>query len=199
MKQYKSKELICGCDEAGRGALAGPVVASAVILPKKFPFQNINDSKKLSPKRREELSAIIKENSLYWSVGIVPPNEIDIMNILNASIKAMHLAIDKINNKMDNRTIGLLLIDGNKFKKYKNIKHKCIVKGDSKYMSIAAASILAKTHRDSIMKKLGLINSKYHWNQNKGYPTKEHRISIAKFGITKYHRKTFKLLDSQYS
>jgi len=199
MRQYKSIELICGCDEAGRGALAGPVVASAVILPKKFPFDKINDSKKLSPKIREELSSIIKENSLYWSVGIVNSNEIDKMNILNASIKAMHLAIDQISKKMDTRTIGLLLIDGNKFKQYRNIKHKCVIKGDAKYMSIAAASILAKTHRDTIMRKLGLINSQYKWNHNKGYPTKEHRISIARFGITKYHRKTFKLLDSQYS
>ena len=141
MEQYITKELVCGCDEAGRGSLAGPVVASAVILPKNFVCKKIDDSKTISPKLREQLSLIIKAKSLYWSISSVHAFEIDKINILNASIKAMHLAIEKITKSMNNKKIGLLLIDGNKFKNYQKIQHKCIVKGDSKYMSIAAASI----------------------------------------------------------
>lgn len=189
--------MICGCDEAGRGALAGPVVASAVILPKKFRNKKLNDSKKMSKNNRMELSKIIKKESLFWAIGVIQPHEIDKMNILNASIKAMHLAIKKLIIQM-NTYPDLLLIDGNRFKTYKNVKHKCIIKGDSKYCSIAAASILAKTHRDKIMLHLDKTHPQYNWDSNKGYPTKHHKMAIIKHGVTKHHRKSFKLLDTQY-
>ena len=195
---YKSKKIICGCDEAGRGALAGPVVAGAVILPKNFTHEKLNDSKKISIKSKLELSKIIKKESLYWAIGIIKPIEIDQINILNASIKAMHIAIQKVITQMQ-KNPDILLIDGNKFKPYNHIHHKCIIKGDSKYCSMAAASILAKTCRDEIMIKLAQKHPQYNWDRNKGYPTKQHKKQIIDSGITKHHRKSFKLLESQYS
>ena len=194
VKEYHSDQIVCGCDEAGRGALAGPVVASAVILPKGFLHSELNDSKKISINSRIKLSDIIKQKSLCWAIGIVQPREIDKINILNASIKAMHIAIKKLTQKPD-----ILLIDGNRFHTYNDITHKCIIKGDSKYCSIAAASILAKTHRDKIMQKLDAQCPEYNWKKNKGYPTKQHKKQIIHAGITKHHRKSFKLLDPQYA
>ena len=199
VSQYKSAKLICGCDEAGRGALAGPVVASAVILPKKKIIQDLNDSKKISKRLRYKLSEIIKKESVAWAIGVIDVNEIDSINILNSSIKAMHLAIKKIIKKLRGNPPDLLLIDGNRFQPYNDIEYKCIVRGDSKYSSIAAASILAKTYRDDLMIKLGEKYPEYNWTQNKGYPTKEHKIKILHSGINKHHRKSFKLLDIQYT
>ncbi len=191
--KYNTNQIICGCDEAGRGALAGPVVASAVILPKDFTHPDINDSKKISINLRIQLSKIIKQKSVCWSIGVVQPIDIDKINILNASIKAMHIAIKKLKKKPE-----ILLIDGNRFHAYRDINHKCIIKGDAKYYSIAAASILAKTHRDEIMIKLHNQHPVYNWKKNKGYPTKQHKRQIISTGITKHHRKSFKLLDEQY-
>ena len=188
IKRYSLNKLVAGCDESGRGSLAGPVVAAAVILPKGFKNTKLNDSKLLSENNRYLLRSIIEDRAISFSVGIVSPLEIDKINILNASFLAMHRAIKKLNTKPE-----LLLIDGNRFNSYKNIKHKCIIKGDSKYYSIAAASILAKTFRDDMMKKLDLELPVYKWKSNKGYPTKEHRIAIKENGISKYHRKSFKL------
>ncbi len=192
LKHYNSDVITAGCDEAGRGCLAGPVVAAAVILPKNFKNKLLNDSKKLSKKQRELLTPIIKKKSISYAIGIANSSEIDSINILNASFLAMHRAIKRLNTKAE-----LLLIDGNRFNTYNNIKHKCIVRGDSKYMSIAAASILAKTYRDNIMKDIDAEFPKYKWIKNKGYPTKEHRQAIKKEGISKYHRKSFQLLESQ--
>tara|TARA_B100000965_G_scaffold406136_1_gene443363 strand:+ start:1030 stop:1641 length:612 start_codon:yes stop_codon:yes gene_type:complete len=189
---YPSDKIVCGCDEAGRGSLAGPVVAAAVIFPKGFVNSKINDSKKLSYSKRLELSTIIKKGCLAWSIGQVDSKEIDKINILNASIKAMHKAIRKLIIK-DNTYPQIILVDGNKFTPFNNIEYKCIVKGDAKYMSIAAASILAKSHRDEIMIKLHKKHNFYNWNQNKGYPTKDHKMKITKMGISKYHRKSFNL------
>ena len=191
LKPFFDKTLIeVGCDEAGRGCLAGPVVAAAVILPKDFKNKLLNDSKKLTELQRNKLRPIIESEAINWTVGIVSPKEIDEINILNASFKAMHLAIDQLKNKPE-----LILVDGNRFNNYKDIDHKCIVKGDSKYMSIAAASILAKTYRDEIMMKLHAKHPNYLWAKNKGYPTKEHRNAIEKQGATYYHRKSFTLLS----
>ena len=198
IKQYQSKELICGCDEAGRGALAGPVVAAAVILPSNFKNFGINDSKKLSQKNRMKLSAIIKKESCAWSVGIVDNSEIDKINILNASIKAMHLTITRIIKKIKNPKKIKLLVDGNRFHKYKNLNHICVVKGDQKYLSIAAASIIAKTYRDEFMCKLDKQYPNYMWKKNKGYPTKLHKAAIINYGTNKYHRTSFKLFNQQY-
>ena len=198
MKQYSIKHIICGCDEAGRGSLAGPVVAGAVIFPKKFSHKEINDSKKISTKKREELSNIIKQQSLAYGIGVINVKEIDNINILNSSINAMHLAIINLMKSAPYLQPDILLIDGNRFRKYKKIPHKCIIKGDSKYISIAAASILAKTYRDKLMIDLHQISPKYNWEKNKGYPTREHKTAIMQFGITKNHRKSFKLLDEQY-
>ncbi len=192
LKHYPFNGLVAGCDEAGRGCLAGPVVAAAVILPKKFQNHILNDSKKLTEKKRDELEDLIKNSCISWGIGIVSAKEIDEINILNASFLAMHRAIDKLANKPK-----LLLIDGNRFNKYKNTPHRCIVKGDSKYLSIAAASILAKTHRDEYMKKMNDEHPDYRWKKNKGYPTKEHRIAIQEKGITQLHRKSFKQLPTQ--
>ena len=192
LKHYKSKLIVAGCDEAGRGCLAGPVVAAAVILPKDFKNKILNDSKVLSKKKRELLRSIIKKESLSWAIGIAEPKEIDKINILNASFLAMHRAINTLNTKSE-----LLLIDGNRFNPYTNIPHKCIIKGDGKYLSIAAASVLAKTYRDDIMKKLDLESPEYKWKKNKGYPTKEHRKAITEYGVTIHHRKSFKLLPTQ--
>jgi len=177
-----------GCDEAGRGCLCGPVVAAAVILPENFSCDILNDSKKLSEKKRNELRIIIEKEALSYGVAFVSHERIDEINILNASIEAMHLAIDKLST-----TPKHIIIDGNRFKPYKNIPHDTIIKGDGKYLSIAAASILAKTYRDEYMEKLHLEYPEYNWKQNKGYPTKAHREAIKEFGATDHHRKTFKL------
>ena len=181
-----------GCDEAGRGCLAGPVVAAAVILPKKFKHPILNDSKKLTPKQRATLKDEIINLAISWKVAFVNNNEIDEMNILRASIKAIHLAIEGLERKPQ-----FLLIDGNSFFPYKDIRHKTIIKGDGLFFSIAAASILAKTFRDEYMEKIHFEFPDYGWNQNKGYPTSFHKSAILKHGITPYHRRTFNLLDTQ--
>ncbi len=184
-----TEDLIeAGCDEAGRGCLAGPVFAAAVILPKDFTDENLNDSKKLSPKKREELRRIIQKKAIAWAVASCTNKEIDKDNILKSSINAMHKAIRKLKV-----TPQLLLIDGNRFRKYESIPHKTIIGGDGLYMSIAAASILAKTYRDEYMMKLDKNYPEYNWRSNKGYPTKEHYKGIEIAGISKYHRKTFNL------
>ena len=188
------KKIEVGCDEAGRGCLAGPVVAAAVILPKNYKQPLLNDSKQLSEKKRILLKTEIKEHAIAYAVGIVNHKEIDKINILNASILAMHRALDQIKNPFDS-----ILVDGNRFKNYKETEHHCIIKGDSKYLSIAAASILAKTYRDDLMKKLHLEHPQFQWEQNKGYPTKSHRAAIKKNGVSQYHRKSFKLLPEQLS
>jgi len=187
-----SDKIELGCDEAGRGCLAGPVVAAAVILPSNFKNKLLNDSKQLSKKNRDLLEIIIKREALSFAIGIVSPQEIDEINILNASFLAMHRAIDEIKGKYQ-----LLLIDGNRFNKYKKVPHQCIVKGDEKFMSIAAASVLAKTARDKIMKELSEEFPQYGWESNQGYPTKKHRDGIRKFGANIYHRKSFRLLPNQ--
>lgn len=181
-----------GCDEAGRGCLAGPVVAAAVIFNKSFDHELINDSKKLNEKQRESLRPIIEQEALAWAVAFVDHETIDDINILNASILAMHRALEKLKIQPD-----FILVDGNKFKQYENITHQTIVKGDSKYLSIAAASILAKTHRDAHMKALHEEFPMYDWKQNKGYPTAFHREALKEFGISKYHRKSFNLIPPQ--
>lgn len=181
-----------GCDEAGRGCLAGPVFAAAVILSPNFSNDMLNDSKKLSEKKRVELREIIEKEAIAWAVGIVDQEEIDQINILNASFLAMHRAIEQLKVKPEH-----LLIDGNRFNQYKKIKHTCVIKGDGKYASIAAASILAKTYRDDFMMKIHKEFPNYDWNSNKGYPTKKHRLAIKEFGINKYHRKSFGLLPDQ--
>ena len=193
LKPYHTEGLIeAGCDEAGRGCLAGPVVASAVILPPHFHNKLLNDSKKLSEKQRSLLRPIIEKEATAWGVGIVSPQEIDEINILNASFLAMHRAIEQLKQKPEQ-----LLIDGNRFNTYKDIPHHCIVKGDGKFLSIAAASILAKTYRDEIMEKLDLEFNSYAWKNNKGYPTAEHRKAIKEKGITPHHRKSFQLIPAQ--
>ena len=193
LKAFHSKGLTeAGCDEAGRGCLAGPVVASAVILPTNFRHKLLNDSKQLTHKQRQILEPIIKEKALSWAIGIVSPQEIDEINILNASFLAMHRAIDKLERKVD-----LLLIDGNRFKTYKDIKHLCIVKGDSKFASIAAASVIAKNFRDEIMLDLDSKFTQYDWKNNKGYPTAKHREAIRQIGACKHHRKSYQLLPAQ--
>ena len=181
-----------GCDEAGRGCLAGPVTAAAVILPKNFRHNILNDSKKLTAKQRACLKDEIINSAIAWKVAFVDSNEIDEMNILRASIKAMHIAIEGLNTEPQ-----FLLIDGNRFYPYKNIGHKTIVKGDGKYFSIAAASVLAKTFRDEYMEKIHCEFPEYGWNQNKGYPTAFHRNALIKYGLTPYHRKSFSLFDTQ--
>ena len=190
--KHTNYKFECGLDEAGRGCLAGPVTAAAVILKPNFKHELIDDSKKLNKIKREELSKIIIKNSLDYSIGFVYPRKIDEINILNASILAMHKCISKLKIKPE-----FLIVDGNRFKKYKNIKHKTIVKGDSKYLSIASASILAKYSRDIYMEKISKKFPDYFWHKNKGYPTKEHKNAIIRFGITNHHRKSFKLYDEQ--
>ena len=192
LKHFPSDKIIAGCDEAGRGCLAGPVVAAAVVLPKRFKNIILNDSKVLSEKNRDLLRPIIEKQAITWAIGIVSPDEIDEINILNASFLAMHRAIENLAIKAE-----LLIIDGNRFNPYPEIPHECIIKGDGKFMSIAAASILAKTYRDDIMKELDLKSPDYHWKKNKGYPTKQHRKAIAEIGTNKHHRKTFQLLPAQ--
>lgn len=189
---YKEGIVEAGCDEAGRGPLAGPVVAAAVILPTDYKHQLLNDSKKLNKKQLNELEEVIKHDALAYSVQEVSHSKIDEINILNASYLAMHLAIKDLSV-----TPELLLIDGNRFKPYPGIAHECIVKGDGKYMSIAAASILAKTHRDRIMTQLAEQYPGYGWETNAGYPTTKHREAIRTLGITPYHRKSFRLLPEQ--
>ncbi len=186
--------LEAGCDEAGRGCLAGPVVAAAVILPEDFSSEVLNDSKKLSKVQREALRLQIEKEALGFGVAFVSEREIEKINILQASITAMHRAIDKLQIRPK-----FLSIDGNKFKSYAGIPHQTVVKGDGKYLNIAAASILAKTYRDEYMGDLSLEYPKYGWAKNKGYPTKEHRSAIASYGATVHHRKTFKLLPEQLS
>ncbi len=189
LKKFYSKKLIeAGCDEAGRGCFAGPVFAAAVILPRDFEDELLNDSKQLTVKQRNTLREIIEREASAWAVASVDNIEIDEINILNASFLAMHKAIDKLKI-----TPKLLLIDGNRFNKYKNIPHKCIIKGDGKYLSIAAASVLAKTHRDEFMLNLDKEFPDYDWKNNKGYPTPKHKQAIAKYGISPYHRKSFNL------
>lgn len=190
--KFSNFKVECGTDEAGRGCLAGPVTAAAIVLKNNFLNNEINDSKKISKKTRDRLRPIIKKNALKYSIAHVYPQKIDKINILNASILAMHKAIDKITTK-----INFIIVDGNKFKNFKNIPHETIIKGDEKYLSIAAASILAKTERDEYMLKIHKEFPEYGWDKNKGYPTKFHKQAILKFGITKYHRKSFKLIDDQ--
>jgi len=189
---FQKGKIEAGCDEAGRGCLAGPVFASAVILPTDFKHPLLNDSKKLTEKQRDLLRPIIEKEAIAWAVGSYSPKEIDEVNILNASFLSMHRAIDQLTTKPTS-----LLIDGNRFKPYLKTPHHCIIKGDGKYLSIAAASVLAKTYRDELMKKLALDYPAYSWQQNKGYPTKAHRAAIKKYGATEHHRMSFRLLAAE--
>lgn len=190
--KFSDYKIECGTDEAGRGCLAGPVTAAAVILKDNFLNNEINDSKKISKKTRYRLKSIIENSALEHSFSHVYPDEIDEVNILNASILAMHKSLSKLKSNID-----FIIVDGNKFKSFKNKPYKTIIKGDEKYLSIAAASILAKTERDNYMLKIHEEFPQYGWNTNKGYPTKFHKQAILEFGITKYHRKSFKLFDEQ--
>ena len=191
---YKGK-IEAGCDEAGRGCLAGSVYAAAVILPDGYQNELLNDSKQLSEKKRYQLREIIERDAVAWAVGIVTPEEIDQINILNASILAMHRALDQLKVRPE-----AIIVDGNRFKPYQDLPHTTIVKGDGKYLAIAAASILAKTYRDDYMNQLAEEYPQYDWLSNKGYPTKKHREAIKQFGITPYHRKSYNLLgDGQLS
>lgn len=189
---HTKDKVEAGCDEAGRGCLAGPVVAAAVILPKKYKHKKLNDSKQLTREEREELRWQIERDAIAFSVARVESEEIDVINILNASFEAMHRALDHLTERPE-----LLLIDGNRFKAYRDIEHKCIVKGDAKYLSIAAASILAKTYRDEWMQQLNAQYPGYGWDTNVGYPTEKHRDGIRALGITPQHRKSFTLLPAQ--
>ncbi|HKM92910.1 MAG TPA: ribonuclease HII [Prolixibacteraceae bacterium] len=184
----KANVIEAGCDEAGRGCLAGPVVAAAVILPHNFENELLNDSKQLSEKQRYLLRPLIEEQAIAWGLGFVTHTEVDQINVLNASILAMHRAIEKLQVKPEH-----LIIDGNRFKPYANIPHQCVVKGDGKYLAIAAASVLAKTYRDDFMLQLHDEFPVYCWNSNKGYPTKAHREAIMRIGTTPYHRLSFRL------
>ena len=186
-----NNKLECGTDEAGRGCLAGPVTAAAVILPKKFKNKWLDDSKKLSQKKREFLRPIIEKDALEFRLSHVHSSEIDKINILNASILAMHQAIEKLEN------VTFIAVDGNRFKPFGKVPHEIVIKGDGKYLNIAAASILAKTYRDDYMIQIHEEFPMYNWKQNKGYPTKEHREAIKKYGPSKYHRKSFKLISNQ--
>ncbi|WP_068597684.1 ribonuclease HII [Vaginella massiliensis] len=192
IKKLTHHQYECGCDEAGRGCLAGPVVAAAVIFPNDFFDSAINDSKMLTEKKRNFLRELIGTKTLSSAIGFVDHHEIDELNILNASFVAMHRAIEKLSVKPD-----FIIVDGNRFIPYQDVPHQCIVKGDAQYIAIAAASILAKTYRDEYMKKIHLKYPMYHWDKNKGYPTKEHREAIKKYGISPFHRKSFKLFDTQ--
>ncbi len=190
--QVHLNKIEVGTDEAGRGCLAGPVVAAAVVLPKNFKNKLLNDSKKLTEKQRDILRPIIEKEALSYAVAFVYQEEIDQLNILHSSIVAMHRAIEKMKI-----TPEFISVDGNKFTPYQNIPHQTIIKGDGKYMNIAAASVLAKTYRDEYMKKIHVDFPHYNWQKNKGYPTKEHRNGIRKFGSCMHHRKSFKLLPEQ--
>ena len=192
---YYEGKIEAGCDEAGRGCLAGSVYAVAVILPDGYENALLNDSKQLTEKRRYQLREQIERDAVSWAVGIVTPEEIDRINILNASILAMHRALDQLKVHPE-----AIIVDGNRFKKYQNLPHTTIVKGDGKYMAIAAASILAKTYRDDYMNQLAEEFPQYDWQKNKGYPTKKHREAIRQYGTTPYHRMSYNLLgDGQLS
>ncbi len=191
---YKQNSIEAGCDEAGRGCLSGPVYAAAVIFPADYKNNLIDDSKKITEKTRYKLRDIIEKEAIAWAVGIVDNNEIDKINILNASILAMHKSLDDLKI-----TPNHIIIDGNKFKQYRDIPHETIVKGDSKFLSIAAASILAKTYRDDYMISLHNEFPEYGWDRNKGYPTKIHIAAVLKHGQTKYHRKSYHLKSQQLS
>ncbi|WP_417445098.1 ribonuclease HII [Joostella sp.] len=190
-KSY-SKLIEAGTDEAGRGCLAGPVTAAAVILPSDFKNDVINDSKQLSEIKRKLLKPIIEKDASCFGVAHIYPDVIDKINILNASILGMHQALEQLTSPIEH-----IIVDGNKFKPYNDVPHQCIIKGDSKYLSIAAASILAKTYRDAYMEQIHEEFPMYNWKKNKGYPTKEHREAIRKYGVTKYHRTSFRLLPEQ--
>jgi ribonuclease HII len=192
LKRYQFEFLEAGCDEAGRGCLAGPVFAAAVILPEDFEHQLLNDSKQLSEDVRYELRIEIEQKATAWAVASVDNLEIDQINILNASFLAMHRAIEQL--KMAPQ---FLIIDGNRFNKYHDTPHQCIIEGDAKYLSIAAASILAKTYRDDYMKQIAAEHPEYDWHKNKGYPTIKHRETVLKIGYTPYHRRTFRVTDPQ--
>ena len=195
LDHYYEGKVEAGCDEAGRGCLAGSVYAAAVILPVGYQNELLNDSKQLTEKRRYELREIIQRDAVAWAVGIVTPEEIDKINILNASILAMHRALDQLQVRPE-----AVIVDGNRFKKYEDLPHTTIVKGDGKYLSIAAASILAKTYRDDYMNQLAEEYPQYDWRSNKGYPTKKHREAIRQYGTTPYHRMSYNLLgDGQLS
>ena len=189
---FKEDQKEAGCDEAGRGCLAGPVFAAAVILPPDFKIELLNDSKKLTEKQRYQLRPLIEEQAISWAVVAVDNNEIDEVNILNASFLAMNRAVQKLDTEPEH-----LLIDGNRFRPQTKIPYTCMVKGDGRFYSIAAASVLAKTYRDDFMLKIHNEFPHYDWNRNKGYPTKKHRAAIKEYGPTKYHRMTFRLLDEQ--
>lgn len=192
---YYEGKIEAGCDEAGRGCLAGSVYAAAVILPEDYQNELLNDSKQLTERRRYQLREIIERDAVAWAVGIVTPEEIDKINILNASILAMHRALDQLRVRPE-----AVIVDGNRFKPYQKLPYTTIVKGDGKYLSIAAASILAKTYRDDYMNRLAEEYPQYDWISNKGYPTKKHREAIKQYGITPYHRKSYNLLgDGQLS
>lgn len=188
---YKEGVTEAGCDEAGRGCLAGSVYAAAVIFPAGYTNEELNDSKQLTDRRRKRLREIIERDALAWAVGIVTPEEIDRINILNASILAMHRALDMLKVRPES-----IIVDGNRFKPYHDIEHTCVVKGDAKYLSIAAASILAKTYRDDYMDSLAKEYPQYDWTSNKGYPTKKHREALRLYGITPYHHKSYNLLGN---
>jgi ribonuclease HII len=193
LKKFFQRELIeAGCDEAGRGCLAGPVFAAAVILPPKFYHPLLNDSKQVVEENRYKLRKVIEKKAIAFAVGMVDNDEIDSINILNASFKAMHIALEKLQQEP-----GLLLIDGNRFNRYKAIPHECIIQGDGKFSAIAAASILAKTYRDDYMRNLHLEFPNYSWHTNKGYATKEHCRAIEEFGLCRYHRKSFDIKAAQ--
>jgi ribonuclease HII len=190
LEPFLHKTIIeAGIDEAGRGCYAGPVYAAAVILPKDFYHPLLNDSKKLSEKQRELLRPVIEKESIAFAIGVIDNDDIDRINILQASFKAMHMAVNGLKEKPQH-----LLVDGNRFKSYKNIDHTCIVKGDGKYASIAAASVLAKTHRDDYMHSIHAQYQQYAWDRNKGYGTYSHRKAIAAYGLCEYHRKSFNIL-----
>lgn len=191
---FHNKFFEAGLDEAGRGCFAGPVFAAAVILPKDFYHPSLNDSKQLTREEREELKPIIEKEAIAYAVASVSNDEIDRINILQASFKAMHFALNKLQNKPD-----ILLVDGNRFKPYKKMPHHCIIKGDGMYASIAAASVLAKTYRDEHMMRLHERYKMYAWHNNKGYGTSEHRIAIEKHGLCRYHRKSFKIYATQFN
>ena len=195
LNKYYEGKIEAGCDEAGRGCLAGSVYAAAVILPEGYQNELLNDSKQLTEKKRYQLREIIERDAVAWAVGVVTPDEIDKINILNASILAMHRALDQLKVRPE-----AVIVDGNRFKKYKDLPHTTIVKGDGKYLAIAAASILAKTYRDDYMNKLAEEYPQYDWLSNKGYPTKKHREAIRQYGTTPYHRMSYNLLgDGQLS
>ena len=191
---YYEGKMEAGCDEAGRGCLAGSVYAAAVIFPEDYQNDELNDSKQLTDRRRKLLREIIQRDAIAWAVGIVTPEEIDRINILNASILAMHRALDQLQVRPE-----AVIVDGNRFKPYQQLPHTTIVKGDGKYLSIAAASILAKTYRDDYMDELAKEYPQYDWLSNKGYPTKKHREAIRQYGITPYHRKSFNMLGDGQS